>query len=205
MGSIRGAVVVLGSVLVLPLGLVACSSGSSSASCGSNSNITVKSGTITYAPQTAALQSAGVGTTAVSPASISNGAFQLPISGGSFNNSSLAGSINTQGGVTLSGPGGRSVSLTNFSVNTQNGVVSAQANGQSVQLFQLAGSPPAYTALVRGTLSTISNSSNRINNAALPSTVVTAGAAVLNQELAVGVFAPAAPIGTISSTITYSC
>jgi hypothetical protein len=204
MRRIHRAVVLLGSALVVPLALAACSSSSNSASCGSNSTITVKGGTITYAPQTNVLQTAGVTTTAVSPATIVNGALQLPISGGTFNNSSFTGSINTKGGVAFSGPGGRSVSVTNLSVNTQNGVISGQVNGQQVQLVQLGGNPTVYTGLVRGTLSTI-KSSNRINNPPLPSTVVAAGGSALNQALAVGTFAPDAQIGTFSSTITYSC
>jgi hypothetical protein len=173
--------------------------------CGSNSKITVKSGTITYTPQTTALQTTGVTTTAVSPATITNGSLQLPISGGSFNNSSFAGSINTNGGVTFSGPGGKSVSVTNLSVNTQNGVISGQINGQSVQLFQLGGSSTTYTGAIRGTLSTISNSSNRINNPPLPSTLAATGGVALNQGLAVGTFTPGAPVGNFASTITYSC
>jgi hypothetical protein len=172
--------------------------------CGTNSKITVKSGTITDTPQTTMLQAAGVTATAISPATISNGAVQFPISGGSFNNGSFAGTINSKGGVRFSGPGGRSVSLTNLSLNTQTGVMSAQVNRQPVQLLQIAGSPTAYSGFVRGTLSTISNSSDRINYAPLPATVI-AGAVALNQGLAVGVFSPGAQLGTISATVTYSC
>jgi hypothetical protein len=82
--------------------------------------------------------------------------------------------------------------------------MSAQVNGQPVQLLQIAGSPTAYNGFVRGTLSTISNSSDRINYAPLPATVI-AGGVALNQSLAVGVFSPGAQLGTISSTVTYSC
>ncbi len=175
-------------------------------SCGPNSKITLKSGTITYVPPANVLQAAGVTTTPISPATTSsNGGLQLPISGGSFNNGSFVGSINTKGGVQLSGPGGRSVSLINFSVNTQDGLVSAEANGQPLQLFQLGGSSTAYSAFVRGTLSTISNSSNRLNNPPLPSTVVASGGSALDQGLAVGTFAAGAPAGSISSTVTYRC
>jgi hypothetical protein len=172
--------------------------------CGANSKITVKGGTITDTPQTTMLQAAGVTATAISPATISNGAVQFPISGGSFNNVSYAGTINTKGGLRFSGPRGRSVSLTKLSLNTQNGVLSAQANGQPVQLLQIAGSPTGYSSLVRETLSTISNSSNRINYAPLPSTVI-AGGVALNQGLGIDVFRPGAQLGTISSTVTYTC
>src|SRR5215471_5549452 len=120
MKGLHRVVVLLGSALAFPLTLVACGgSGTTTTSCGPNSNITVKGGTITFVPQTNFEQQ--VTRTAVSPATISNGAIQLPISGGSFNNSSYAGSINSKGGVKLSGANGRSVSLTNFTVNTQNG------------------------------------------------------------------------------------
>lgn len=207
MNGLHRAVALLGPALVLPLAIVACgSSGSSSASCGSNSKITVKSGTITYAPQANLVQAAGVMTTPLAPATISSdGAIQLPISGGSFNSSSYAGSINTEGGVKLSGPSGKSVSLTKFTVNTQNGVVTPVVNGQPVQLLQIAGSPTVYRGLIRGTLSTISNSSKRINNPPVPATAIAVGGGALDQDLAVGTLTRGLQIGTLASSITYSC
>ncbi len=171
-----------------------------------NTNITVKTGTITYTPQTSVLQQAGVTTTAISPATTSSsGALQLPVSGGSFNNNSYAGSVNTNGGVKFSGSGGRSVSLTNFSFNTQNGVVTAEANGQRVQLFQLGDDARTWTTYIRGTLSTISTSSNRITYAPLTTTAVRTGGVALDQGLGVVTFTPGIQVGTFASSITYSC
>ncbi len=193
MGVIHRAGVVLGTALTLPVGLVACSSGA--ATCAANTNVTVNGGTITYTPQTSALQGAGVTTSAVSPAtSSSNGGFHLPISGGSVNNASLAGTINTNGGIKFSGPAGRSVSLTHFAINTQNGVVTTQVNGHSVQLLQV-------------TLSTASKStsSNQANVSGLASTLARAGAVALNQDLAIAAFTPGVQLGTFTGGITYSC
>jgi hypothetical protein len=179
-------------LLVVPVVFASCTSGA--ATCAANTNVTVSGGTVSYTPQTSALQSLGVTTSAVSPATSSNGAFHLPISGGSVNNSSLSGTIKTNGGIKFSGPGGRSVSLTDFSINTQSGLVSANANGQAVQFLQ-----------VRLSTASKSTSSNQANLSGVTSTLASTGAVVLNRDLAITTFTPGYQLGTFTAGVTYSC
>lgn len=164
-------------------------------SCASNSTVKVTGGTISFTSQVTGLKSLGVSVSKVSPAkSGSNGAVQFPISGGSVNNSSASGSINTNGGLKFTDTDGRSVSLTNFSVNTRNGLVTASANGTSVQLLKV-------------NLSTASTSSskNQVNVSGLVSTLASAGAVALNHDLAITKFTPSYRLGTFTGGIKYSC
>jgi len=186
----RGAVLLSG-ILVLPFVLVSCSSGA--ATCAANTNVKVTGGTISKAPGPIG-PAQGLTVSAVSPATTDSNGLHLPITGGNVNNSSLIGTINTNGGIKYAGPGGRSLTLTNWSINTQNGFVSALANGQSVQILQVAVSTASK-----------STSSNQVNVSGLASTLASSGALILNRDLAITTYTPGTPFGTFTGGIKYSC
>ena len=191
MHVVRRGAFLLSGILVLPFVLVSCSSGA--ATCAANTNVKVTGGTISKTPGPIG-PAQGVTVSAVSPATTDSSGLHLPITGGNVNNSSLIGTINTNGGIKYAGPGGRSISFTNFSINTQNGLVSASANGQSVQFLQVMLSTASK-----------STSSNQVNVSGLASTLASAGALILNRDLAVTTFNPGVQFGTFTGGIKYSC
>lgn len=178
----------------MPVVLFGCSSGP--ATCAANTNVNVTGGTLTYTANANELSSLGVKVSAISPASkTSNGGFHLPISSGTtVNNSSVAGTINTKGGIKFTGPTGHSLSLTNFSVNTKTGQVTAQANGTTTHFLQLHLST-----------ATKSSSSSQINLSGVTTTLSSAGAVVFDRGLAITTFTPAVQLGTFTAGVTYSC
>jgi hypothetical protein len=179
---------------MLTVGLGACSS---SSSCAANTNVKVngKQTVLTLNSSIAnALSTAGITTSAGSPASqASGGGIQFPITGGNVNNSTLVGTINHSGSVKFSGPGGRSLTFSNPVINSA-GVLSATYNGATVNLLQIGLSSASK-----------STSSKQVSASGVTATLAQAGALALNNGLVVSTFSPGAQIGTLSTTVTYSC
>jgi hypothetical protein len=113
--------------------------------------VTGKTTVVTVSPSTlAALAAQSISIKAVAPASVGR-VLTLPITGGHVAVSTLGGTIDQGGGITLA-HAGRSVTLRNFVVDTASRTITASVAGLSVPVFDLDLTSLRRSSGVGGTL-----------------------------------------------------
>jgi hypothetical protein len=82
------------------------------------------------------LKKEGISVGAVSPASVTKGVFQIPISGGQIVPATFAGTLNHSGGLAFCRHS-KSVAVTNLIMNTNTKRFTATVSGRSLPIFKL--------------------------------------------------------------------
>lgn len=187
-----------------------CSSASSSSTPHPNPMATAKTIGVTGkntvlvlgASTVQALKNAGVRVSPVSPATVTSngavlpgsaapsGAFSFPVTSGTLTRAGLKGQITHSGGLKFT-HSGKTVTATHFVLSTTRGVMSATVNGKSIPLFavSLAKMIPVPFG-------------SEIVASGITSTATTSAAVLLDERLAVKVFAKGLPTGTLTAYIT---
>jgi Htaa len=125
----------------------------------------------------------------VGPASTAGGGIAFPITAGSINTESLAGTVDHSGGLKFSA-GGKSLAVTDFKVDTVSKQLVAQAGGADVPLLNLNLDGVKKASGPNGEI-VVSNVST---------TLTAQAAAALNKTFGVTLFKAGLPIGDVTIT-----
>ncbi len=132
-------------LLAVALGVAACGSSNSgttaststTAAAASPATVVGKSASVVLNPVTAqSLKAAGITITPIAPATAKTGVLVFPVSGGHMVVTTLSGTVEEKGGVTLSHEG-RSIQLSDFTVDTTTKQITSSVGGQSVPIFDM--------------------------------------------------------------------
>ncbi len=141
----------------------------------------------------AAVAASGFALSLASPAAPGNGGVAFPITTGSVDANTLAGSISHSGGLTFSKQR-RVLTVRNFTIDTRTSTLTAGVD----QLFGLRV-PLATLDLSKAT---VTKSATTVTVAGVPATLTLVGAAALDLFSFSTAFAPGTPLGTATVRAT---
>ena len=184
-------------VAALAVGLVACGSDSSStdntASTAAPQNLalTGKYSTLVLNPATAGvLADNKISVAPIAPATVKGAGIAFPITGGSVDPNTLAGTIDHSGGLDFKS-GATQVKLTDFVVDTTKGTLTSTAGGAQL---------PTLSLNLNG-LKKVTNGSVIVASG-IKASLTTQAAKALNDAFGVSIFTKGLAIGTITVTAT---
>jgi len=182
-------------VLALAIGVAACGDDdddeADTTTAGAELVLTGESTTLTLDEATAARLAANdVEVAPVDPATAGDDGISFPITGGTIEAESLAGTIEHSGGLVFSS-GGTELEATDFVIDTTNGTLTATAGDVQIPLLNvdltaLARSEEEGTIVLRGIATTLSAEAT----------------IALNDTFGVAVFKEKLPIGTVTVRVT---
>jgi Htaa len=132
------------------------------------------------------LKDNGVSVTPTGAAHPSGAKIAFPITGGSIDPTTLAGTIEHSGGLKFSA-GGKSLGVQDFVIDTAKGVLTAKVSGTDTRV-------PLLDLNLSG--AKISNDGKGVTVRGVKATLTTEAAAALNKTFGVSLFAKGIPIGT---------
>lgn len=198
--NVKRFVVAPAAVAVLALGAAACGSDDNKDSTTAPATTAAaapvalagKDTTLVLNPATGKVLKANqVTVTPVGPAKAAGDGIAFPITAGSINTESLAGTVDHSGGLKFSA-GGKSLEVTDFKVDTVNKQLVAQAGGAAVPLLNLDLASVKKASGPNGEI-VVSNVST---------TLTTEAAAALNSTFGVTLFKAGIPMGDVTITAT---
>jgi hypothetical protein len=192
---------VVPAIVVVALGAAGCGSSSSSSTTASTATaapaasapvaVVGRDTSVVLNPLTAqALKAAGVSIAPIAPATAKTGVLIFPESGGQIVVTTLSGTINHTGGVTLSHEG-RSIQLTGFVLNTTTRQITTSVGGQTVPIFNLDLASLKRASGPNGTVV--------VSNVTL--TLTAEAASALNSSLGVTILKEGLPFGVATLTV----
>ena len=182
-------------VLALAIGVAACGDDDDDAAeattDGAELVLTGESTTLALDEATAGvLTDNGVEVAPVDPATAGDEGIAFPITGGTVEAESLAGTIEHSGGLVFSA-GGTELEVTDFVIDTTDGVLTATAGGDQIPLLAVD-----LTALER------SDDSGTIVLEGIATSLSAEAAIALNDTFGVDIFEEGIPIGTVTVRAT---
>jgi hypothetical protein len=127
-----------GAVCVLALGATAC--GGDDNATAASATPTPLTGVHTQITPSGALKSAGVKMAAIAPGTSGSSGVVLPITGGSVNLQTLAGTVEQGGGLQYTG-GGKTAELSGIVIDTTSKQMTAQVDGANTPVMNLQLGP----------------------------------------------------------------
>jgi hypothetical protein len=182
----------------LPLAALALAGGAGPAAAqaqAASAEVGGGSTTLTLDPATAGVLTAnGVTVAPVDPAAPSGGGIAFPVTGGSADPATLAGSVRHAGGLRITA-GGKALVLKNFTytITAKGASLSASVGGARLRILELS---LANASVSKGGLSASASG--------IEATLSNGAANALNATFGVSLFSGGLAIGTVDTTVTFA-